>query len=135
MKYVVSMFILLLIGLSQLCAHMPQGTPHRSAANVFNESKAGDKSIILDSLTVVIQAAPMVPGENCRIEVVENEVEEQESVSSRKYVEISDYFTALLNTQAIECFFNPTKKGTAQCDHLYHIPSHRCYLVFGAFRI
>lgn len=69
-----------------------------------------------------------------KIDFAEKEAEEYESASSKKYTEISNYFTTRFDAQAAGNLFG-NSKSLPFGKHFSFIALHRCYLVLQVFRI
>jgi hypothetical protein len=70
------------------------------------------------------------------IEVTENESEEEEFNTARKYLEISDYFTNLFNAQSHGYFLHYLKKRLPFCKHFSNLSSDwSLFTIFRVFRI
>ena len=133
------MLLLILTGCSLFSAQVHAYTllqkTNGTTANVVNELYKGGSTVTKDIHTGVIsRAATEAQRQDLWIEITENEIEEEEFLSSKKYVQVSN-INSFLSTQPLGYFFFVNKKCPRSCDHLSLISSHRGYLVLQVFRL
>lgn len=135
-KFFLFLCVLLAGGYSQLYAYAYQDCVCFSPIKVPKKSEEANFCSIQNRPAAFIIQSPASGKENAtyRIDVAEKEAEEYESVSSKKYLEISDYFTTRLDAQAAGNLFGDLK-SLPFGKHFSYISSHKCYLVLQVFRI
>jgi len=139
-KFIVKFFLTFCIflagGYSQLHAYANQDCVCFSPIKVTKKSEEANFCPIQNRpATFIIQSASSNK-ENpvYRMDMAEKEAEEYESGSSKKYLEVSNYFTTLFDAQATGNLFGDLR-GLPSCKHFSYISSYRCYLVLQVFRI
>jgi hypothetical protein len=135
-KFFLSLCILLAGGYSQLYAYAyqdcvcfsPIKVPKKSEETNFCPIQNRPVAFVIQSAASGKEKATYV------IDIAEKEAEEYESASSKKYLEISSYFTTRFDAQAAENLFGDLKSSPFG-KHFSYISSYRCYLVLQVFRI
>ena len=135
-KFFLSLCVLLAGGYSQLYAYASQDCVCFSPIKVPKKSEEANFCPIRNrpAAFVIQSAASGKENATYRIDIAEKEAEEYESASSKKYLEISNYFTTLFDAQAAGNLFGD-RQSLPFCKHFSYISSHRCYLVLQVFRI
>ena len=137
LRYFLSLSILLLSVYSNLYAYTNQDCICHSSQKTFVRSEhAARISSLHNSQALKLKSTLYgTEAEHCKIVAAEIELEEDESVSLKKALEISDFFTAIFYAQALAYLLNYLKKVLAFCKHFAYTSSHRWYLLFRVFRI
>lgn len=136
-KFFLSLCVLLAGGYGQLYAYghqqdcicfSPIKAPKKSEEANFCAVRNSPAAFVIQSASSGKEKATYV------IDIAEKEAEEYESASSKKYLEISNYFTTRFDAQAAGNLFGDLK-SLPFCKHFSYISSYRCYLVLQVFRI
>lgn len=135
-KFFLSLCVLLVGGYSQLYAYAYQDCVCFSPIKTPKKSEeANFCSIQKSSAAFIIQSAASGKEKaTYQIDIAEKEIEEYESASSKKFLEISNYFTTLFDAQSVGNLFDDLK-SLPLGKHFSYISSYRCYLVLQVFRI
>jgi len=133
-KFFLSLCVLLAGGYSQLYAYASQDCVCFSPIKVPKKSEEANFCPIRNSpAAFIIQAASGEGHATYRMDIAEKEAEEYESAASKKYLEISNYFTTVFDAQAAGNLFGDLK-NLPYGKHFSYISSW-CYLVLQVFRI
>ncbi len=135
LKYLLSLSILLLSGYSQLTAHPYKESTFHSPIRNLNEAEHATCGIEqYDHSFIIKSSSPDEEKKNYKIDVAENEVEEEdEIVFSRKHFQSGNYAASIFFAQTFKRFFNG-KKILPFYKYFSRTLSCR-YLIFEAFRI
>ena len=132
-QYLLFLCIILLCGYSQRYLHTDQAfTPNPS---LNNHERAEDASIdALHNAPACIFNVSSSETENS-FNLKATEIEENKQNLYKKYLESSNYFTALVYILALLFFFRHFKTSLRFCKHFSYTSSKRRFLVFQVFRI
>ena len=136
-KYLLSLFILLLSVYGQLYAypsqdcicHSSKRTLVRSAHANFGTPQKSQSLILKSTLT-------NTETKTCKIVAAEiDEEEKHEWVSFKKYLENSNYFTSVFNALVFGYFCLFLKKRLPACQDALYFSSYKRYILFRVIRI
>lgn len=134
-RFLLSLFILLAGGYSQLNACHKQG---ETAFISAKRTSAGSHNGIgtLHHAINIFPGTSSANGNENKIEAEENISEEDESPSSKKYFEISHYFTSLFNANHHGYFLHYLNKRLPVDKHFSQLSSDwSLQIIFGIFRL
>lgn len=132
MKYFLSIYIILLFGSASLYAKIFEDNIEISLNSVKNQSELNDAqlNLILKSFHATIEK------EVKKIRATDNEVvEEEESISTKRELLTSTYFSTVLYAEQLGCFCSNIKKRLPQNDFFVPFISNRLHIIFGVFLI
>ncbi|WP_134089603.1 hypothetical protein [Olivibacter sp. XZL3] len=132
-RFFLSLCLLFVSRYHQVHANVPQhGTPHTLVkVSALKEAASIDAAHMA---RLVFKPAPIHSVNIAERERPADNEEEDESVSSRKYVEISNYFTDFFYALKSAYLFLQIKHSAAFCAHFSYSLS-RSYLLFRVIRI
>ena len=131
MKYLFSFYIILFIGTSSLFANS------KDANNDLNQTEKNSAEIINETLFLNFQTVHAVlEKENSKIRATDNElVEEEESISEKKEIVSSTFFSSVLYAEQLGYLCNNIKKRDLHNKFFVNNLSHKFHIVFCVFRI
>ncbi|MDB5261829.1 MAG: hypothetical protein JWQ14_1110 [Adhaeribacter sp.] len=136
LKYLLLLCIILLAFFGQQIAHAPTDSAYISSANQLKYSVQASLGQVQHDYSFLIKAAGSGTRKGSKIfATVEKEAEEVESIASKKYLESSVFFTAVLSGQLFTYLFSSLKRYLAFCKSYSSFSSHRWYLLFRVIRI
>lgn len=138
MKYVFSIYVILVFGCTtSLYANNSKDAVLVSLSEVTNQSNFNDSDLIDAHLNLILKTFhSTVEAEGGKIRATDNEVaEEEESVSVRREVITSTYFSTVRYAEQLGCLCNNIKKRLPRSKFFVHFPSNRMQIVFNVFLI
>lgn len=134
-RFLLSLCILLLSGYSHLHAHAYQELSSYALIKNLKGSEHVSFRTVQNVQTFISSLSPSVTEKSFKVEAAEIEEEENKSVSFKKYLENSNYLTAVFYVLALAYFFRYIKTSLLFCKHFSYTLSQRRYLIFHVFRI
>ncbi|QHT71046.1 hypothetical protein GXP67_32540 [Rhodocytophaga rosea] len=134
-RFFLFLCILLLSGYSQIFAHTAKESAFYSQTDNLTASEQVNSGIIQTDQTFVTKPSTSGTQQKPVTQFADIEVEEDESLSSRKYTEISYYVTSIFYARILEYFFRNLNKGFLFRKHISNISPLRWHLVIQVFRI
>lgn len=131
-RVVLSLCILLSTGYSQLYSHeMEDGHQY---AQFESANQSANATFSSDQLAKIPVLQIHSPG---KIKLDPTEIEEKDDILIlfKKYVEISNYFTAIFCTLILGFLFRFIQKSLFLSKHFHHITSYRKHLIIQVFTI
>lgn len=134
-KFLVSL-IILLSGGGQLNAHTEKDTAPYSSIKSLQEAEHVDLGLeYLKKEYTLKSGVPVTEKQGDKIHATDNEIEEDETSSYKKNLEISKFFTTDSYSQTHEYFCHYTKRRLAIRKRFFYFSSYKWYIIFGVFRI
>jgi hypothetical protein len=137
-RFFLSLYIFLLGGYSLLNAHAYEGYVHHSTINLSKKSDVASFVKERSNLVLIEKPTSSVPKkERFRIEITEKEMEEDELVTHKKNLVVSNCFTAFFDTDAHGSFIRRYLKTRLPFGkHFSYLFSYKSlHLIFQVFRI
>ena len=136
MKYLLSLFILLLSVYSQLYARSYQDCNYHSTKSTFVRSGYASFGTAQNSQAQILKSVLYsTEKETCKIVAAEIEEEKHEWISFKKFLDNSNYFTTVFYLLAFAylCLF--LKNRLPSCKHSIYFSSYKWYILFRVIRI
>jgi hypothetical protein len=130
MKYLFSFYILLFIGSSSLFAN------NQDCNNVLNPIEKDSSALTNSSFFLNAQTVhSTIEKENVRIRATDNELIEEESISKKRELVSSAFFSSVLYAEQLGYLCNNIKKRNLHNKFFVNNLSHKVYIVFCVFII
>jgi len=133
-RFFLSLNLLFLSGYNQLQAHAHQDNMRHSLIKAFDGAAYVHMDSIHGAHSSIYTSAPVNTEKAVEKFRVTDSEEEDDSDASRKYLEISNYFTDFFYALNVDCFWQHIRKSLAFCQHFSNSFT-RTYLLFRAIRI
>jgi hypothetical protein len=138
MKFLVRFFIALsvfmLTGFGQLHA-----SAHKDSKGVLLEKSENLKEQYIDALLnghpSIVKSSHYFQPDNSSIRATDNEVEEDELSSAKKYLDANKYFSVSLFDQSLVNLSHSIKNNLFFNKHFFPLSSYRRFIVFRVIRI
>lgn len=129
--------VLLIGGYGKLYPHAYQNSISHSSVKSTIQKAEYDYfgNFQSDDITTIKSPSSHELKSNEDLHATDNEVEEDETFSFKKYLELSNFFTTVLYAQLLGFFFLLTKKSLLINRHFSYFSSCRKYIVFRVIRI
>lgn len=135
-KIIISLHILLLSGHTQLRAYTYNDSNYASLEKNI-ESHYLNFTEMQDALGINIKTTiPGIQKVNDKIDSTDNEKEEDELTSSKKCLDLNNYFTAVFYTAQTPVYVHHyTEKSLPYCKHFSSFSSLKWYIIFRVIRL
>ncbi len=135
-RFLLSLCVLLLSEYSQLYAYPSQECNSTSFIKTSKESEQARLEFIQHDQPLIISSSPAVTErENAKINAAEIVEEDYISISFKKYLESSHFFTALFYALTFGYCCRFIKTCLPSCKHSIYFSSYKWYLIFRVIRL
>lgn len=135
-RFFLSLCILLLSGYSQLYAHTYQDCICHSSKKILLSPEHASFGAVQNNQTLLLKSASSITeNENSKLVATAFECEDEESISFKKFLENSNYFTTVFHALVFGFFCLFLKKRLLSSKHSIYFSSYKWYLLFCVFRI
>jgi len=137
MKYLVSIYVILLCGCGNLYANDNQDNTTISLVKESNQSECNNSDVMQSFHDLMTQFLQSNVSQNInKIRATDNEVAEEEEVASIKKDKTSSvYFSTVLYAEQLGCLCNNIKKRLPQSKFFARFLTNKLHIIFSVFRI
>lgn len=133
-RFVIAASVFMLTGLGQLHANA-----HTENKNTSVEASIDLQRQYMDALIngqpSIVKSSHYFQPDTFKIRATDNEVEEDELSSAKKYLDVNKYFIAESFDQSYIYFSNTVKNSLFSHKHFFHLSSFRRFIIFRVIRI
>lgn len=133
-KFLIPLYILLLSGHTQVLAHTHADAATTCLENCETSTNLTSVGYLLSTDDSIIYPTPDIR-KFYKVVLNDNEIEEDETISLKKSIEINNYFASQFYTQIPGYISTYIKSSLPDCKHFLCIPSCGKYIIFRVIRL